>query len=54
MQQRIDLKQKQRLEQAQKLKEKLQKINDLDLWTNITSKTFNVSFGLDQTKGSRI
>ena len=42
MQKRIDLKQKQRNEQVQKLKEKLVKVKDDDLWTTIASKTFEV------------
>ena len=42
MQKRIDLKQKQRNEQVQKLKEKLEKVKDHDLWTTIASKTFEV------------
>jgi len=40
MQKRIDLKYKQRKEQAQKLKEHLDKVQDITLWTAITSKTF--------------
>ena len=43
MQQKIDLKQKQREEQVQKLKDKLDKVKDIDLWTIITSKSFQVS-----------
>ena len=42
MQKSIDLKQKQRDEQVQKLKEKLEKVKDHDLWTTIASKTFEV------------
>ena len=42
MQKQIDLKQKQRNEQVQKLKEKLEKVKDHDLWTTIASKTFEV------------
>ena len=42
MQKQIDLKQKQRNEQVQNLKEKLEKVKDLDLWTTIASKTFEV------------
>ena len=42
MQKSIDLKQKQRDEQVQKLKEKLEKVKDHDLWTTIVSKTFEV------------
>ena len=37
MQKSIDLKQKQRDEQVQKLKEKLEKVKDHDLWTTIVS-----------------
>ena len=42
MQKRIDLKQKHRDEQVQKLKEQLEKVKDHDLWTAIVSKTFEV------------
>ena len=43
MRKKIDLKQKQQEEQVQKLKDKLDKVKDIDLWTVITSKTFQVS-----------
>ena len=46
MQKSIDLKQKQRDEQVQKLKEKLEKVKDHDLWTTIVSKTFEVRIQL--------
>ena len=44
MQKNIDLKWKQRREQIQKIKNKLEKVKDTELWTSITSKTFEVSF----------
>ena len=43
MQKNIDLKWKQRREQIQKIKDKLEKVKDTELWTTITSKTFEVS-----------
>ena len=43
MQKKIDLKWKQRREQSQKLKDKLEKVKDTELWTLITSKSFEVS-----------
>ena len=46
MQKSIDLKQIQRDEQVQKLKEKLEKVKDHDLWTTIVSKTFEVRIQL--------
>jgi len=44
MQKKIDLKWKKRQEQVMKLKEKLHKVRDIEMWTNITSKNFKVKF----------